>query len=223
VRPHIAAVMGTALVAAFLLGKNRQGLPGILSKVVGVPLLAAGCIYMALEAKSFVQMESFSQTAQVLQRVSGGSLIGGSAFGAGQSLVMRVLNTPFLLFRPWPWEVHNLSSAISALEGLLLLWIFFKRRRDLYAAVRNWRSNAFVFFVLLVALQLSIILSAAVSNFGLLSRERVMLLPFAMMLFCTRSAVPARMGAPTRAQWQSQPSGAAARAPAYRGGRLVPR
>ena len=213
VRPHIAAMLGIAAVLPHLLGRNRQGVAGLVGKVAGVPLLIAGCVLMATQAQSFVGMEDISQTNQVLQRVSAGNLVGGSAFGASQSLLVRVLNTPFLLFRPWPWEVHSLTSVISSLEGLFLLGLFVRNRRSLYAAVRNWRSNPFVFFMLLFSAQLAIILSAAMSNFGLLSRERVMLLPFVMMLFCVHEApAPARAAVPKKSGGRPAPRPV----PAYR-------
>lgn len=215
VRPHVAAMLGIAAVLPYLLGRNRQGVAGLVGKVVGVPLLLAGCVLMATQAQAFLGMEDLSQTNQVLQRVSAGNLTGGSAFGASQSLLVRVLNTPFLLFRPWPWEIHNLTSVISSLEGLFLLGLFIRNRRSLYAAVRNWRSNPFVFFVVLFSLQLAIVLSAAMSNFGLLSRERVMLLPFVMMLFCVHEArVPASLAVPRKSG--RQPAPRPERAPAYR-------
>jgi hypothetical protein len=203
---HIAAMLGISAMLPYLLGRNRQGVAGLVGKVVGVPLLIAGCVLMATQAQAFVGMEDISQTNQVLQRVSAGNLTGGSAFGASQSLLVRVLNTPFLLFRPWPWEIHNLTSVISSLEGLFLLGLFVRNRRSLYAAARNWRSNPFVFFVVLFSLQLAIVLSAAMSNFGLLSRERVMLLPFVMMLFCVHDArAPASVAVPKRSRRRPAP------------------
>ena len=78
-----------------------------------------------------------------------------------------------------------------------------RRRRDLYAAVRNWRNQPFVLFVLLFAFQFSVVMSLAITNFGLLTRERVMLLPFAMMLFCTRGeAAPAAQRVAPERGWQ---------------------
>ncbi|HYX70435.1 MAG TPA: hypothetical protein VE825_14970, partial [Terriglobales bacterium] len=134
VRPHVAAMLGIAAVLPYLLGKNRQGVAGLVGKLVGVPLLLAGCVLMATQAQAFLGMEDISQTNQVLQHVGQSNLIGGSAFGASQSLVVRILNTPFLLFRPWPWEIHNLTSVISSLEGIFLLGLFIRNRRSLYAA-----------------------------------------------------------------------------------------
>lgn len=214
IRPHIAAMLGIAAVLPYLLGRNRQGVAGLVGKLVGVPLLLGGCALMAVQAKAFLGMEEFSQTNQVLERVSSGNLMGGSAFGGSQSLAVRVLNTPFLLFRPWPWEIHNVTAVISSLEGLFLLFLFVRNRRSLYAAIRDWRSNPFVFFMLLFSVQVSIILSAAMTNFGLLSRERVMLLPFVMMLFCVHEATaPAK--AALRKKSSQQPTRLAP-IPAYR-------
>jgi len=186
VRPHVAVMVGLASLGALLLGQNRQGVPGVLGKLLGVLLLAGGTLLLARQAQAFLQMEQISQAPQVLERVASNNYMGGSAFGGGLSLAYRLVNVPFLFFRPWPWEVHSLQAVIAAAEGLLLLAIFVRRRRDFYAAVREWRSKPFVLFVVLFAFQFSVVMSLAITNFGLLTRERVMLMPFAMMLFCVR-------------------------------------
>jgi hypothetical protein len=52
------------------------------------------------------------------------------------------------------------------------------------------RSNPFLLFLVLYALEFTLIFAAATSNFGLLNRQRVMLLPFALMLFLGGQGVP---------------------------------
>ncbi len=100
---------------------------------------------------------------------------------------------PFLLIRPFPFEVHNFQSAFASIEGLCLLVIFVRRRKVLYRTLLGIRSNAFSMFLALYTIEFTIIYAAATTNFGLLNRQRVMLLPFALMLFLGDS------------RWEAQP------------------
>jgi len=63
-----------------------------------------------------------------------------------------------------------------------------RRRKQLLSVLRNWRENPFVFFLLLFVAEFSIIFSAAITNFGLLARQRVMATPFLIMLLCLKHA-----------------------------------
>ena len=188
VRPHIAAMLGFAFLLPYLVGKNLHGISGTVGKILGIPLVLGSTVWLARQAQSFLKMETLSQAGSILQKVAEGNQTGGSAIAVSGSMAYRLVNVPFLFFRPWPWEVHSLQAVMAALEGLMLLVIFVSRRRNLYAAVREWRSQPFVLFVLLFALQFSVVMSLAITNYGLLTRERVMLLPFALMLFCSRAA-----------------------------------
>lgn len=222
VRPHIAAMLGIAFLLPYLVGKNLQGMTGTVGKILGIPLVLGSTVWLARQAQSFLKMETLSQASSILETVANANYTGGSAITVSGSLPYRLVNVPFLFFRPWPWEVHSLQSVVAALEGLLLLWIFVSRRRDLYAAVRNWRSKPFVLFVLLFAFQFSVVMSLAITNFGLLTRERVMLLPFVMMLFCTRAApVAVRQGAVPQAG--RRPAPAPPPVPAYRSHKIPTR
>ena len=86
------------------------------------------------------------------------------------------------------WEARNPQSAMASLEGLFLVGLGWRRRKQLLSVVKNWRENPFVFFLLLFVAEFSIIFSAAITNFGLLARQRVMATPFLIMLLCLKHA-----------------------------------
>ena len=50
------------------------------------------------------------------------------------------------------------------------------------ALIRRWKIDSFAAFLLVYTAQFSIIFAGAMSNFGLLARQRVMLMPFAIMM-----------------------------------------
>jgi hypothetical protein len=61
--------------------------------------------------------------------------------------------------------------------------MFVRRRKVLYRTLARIRSNPFAMFLALYTIEFTIIYAAATTNFGLLNRQRVMLLPFTLMLF----------------------------------------
>ena len=112
---------------------------------------------------------------------------GNAAIGQNESAFARALSAPVLLFRPFIWEVHNLPSTLASIEGLLLLLFTWRRRRELFQVLRRSRIDSFAAFLLIYTVQFSVIFAGAMSNFGLLARQRVMLLPFTLMLLAAVS------------------------------------
>lgn len=202
VRPHVAAMLATAIVIPYMFSQNRRGILGTLYKALGFGLLVAGSAFMVTQAQQFLQVSDFNSASRTLEHVTGMNRLGGSAFGAQTSLSIRIALAPFLLFRPLPWEAHNLQSGIAALEGLVLLVLFWRARNGILQLVRGWRANPYVLFILLYAMEFCVAFAAASSNFGTLSRMRAMLLPFALMLLC---APPLNLGlVSTRARMVAQ-------------------
>jgi hypothetical protein len=191
VRPHMAGLMAIALIFPYVIGANRTGLAGIALKAVGIPAFLALTVLLVSKAETYVDMQDFSQTGQVLRTVARNNrhiVAGDSTFG--ESLTSRMALAPFLLIRPFPFEVHNVQGAIASAEGLFLLIFFVRRRKSFYRILGQLRSNPFLMFLALYALEFTLIFAAATSNFGLLNRQRVMLLPFALMLFLADQDVP---------------------------------
>jgi hypothetical protein len=187
VRPHIAAMLAVAVTLPFVIGRSRGGARNLAAKIVLIPLLVAISLLVISQAGEFVGLETADSQSSVntVDRLTKSTQIGGSAFNSGQSLSVRAAQSPFLLFRPFPWEVSSSMSAVASVEALGLLWFAWKRRLGLIAAFRGWREP-FVAFILTYSFIFSIAFAAATSNFGILVRERIMMMPLALMLFCAR-------------------------------------
>jgi hypothetical protein len=181
VRPHIGAMVALALALAISFSSTKKGVLGILNKFVGIPLIFVGTIYIVTRAQAFVNAGDFSSGVSSIQSTQHLSSVGGSGFGG--SLISRILFAPFILFRPFPWEVRSLIMVAASLEGALFGIFFWLRRRNLWYAVQHWR-HPFILFIFAFSIQFVVIFSAAISNFGILTRERVMLIPLAIMLTC---------------------------------------
>jgi len=180
VRPHVAALLAISFGGADLLSRNRIGLLGIAAKMIGIPLLLFATVYLIAQARSFVDLADIGQTASVLRRVGKSNQFGGSVFGS--SFELRLLAAPFLLFRPFPWEVRSMPSVIAGIEAGGLVVLFWRRRAFLRTSLLTSRQNSFALFSWIYALLFSIVFAGAITNFGTLVRQRVMLLPLALML-----------------------------------------
>ena len=186
------------------------------AKVLLVPIIAVATYFMALQAQSFVRVESsdFKGDIDRLFTQSKSSQTGGSAYGEGASLPLRLIQGPFLVFRPFPWEAHGAMSAFAALEGLGLFFLAWRKRREIRALTRHWREP-YVLFILLFAFEFSAIFAASTSNFGILVRQRIMLLPLFLMFLCAKLpacngviGVPAvQRSLPFRKRWPAPHAG----------------
>ena len=182
VRPHMAGIMAVAFIFPYLFGANRTGMSGLALKVFGIPALVGLTWVFVSRAETYLDMSDFSQGQSAIMQIARSNTdMGGSTYGS--SLRSRLAMAPFLLVRPFPFEVHNFQAALASFEGVLLLLMFVRRRKVLYRTLGQIRSNPFTMFLVLYAVEFTIIYAGATTNFGLLNRQRVMLLPFAIMLF----------------------------------------
>lgn len=182
VRPHMAGILAIAYICAYLFGTSRTGLTGLAIKAVGIPALLALTGFFVAQGAAYADMQDVTQSKSTVVNVAkNNAAAGGSTYGS--SLGVRLALAPFLLIRPFPFEVRNFQAAFASLEGLCLLVMFWRRRRVLSRSLRRIRSNPFAMFLALYTVEFTIIFGSAITNFGLLNRQRVMLIPFTVMLF----------------------------------------
>jgi hypothetical protein len=180
VRPHIASMLVISLAGAYLLSKNLHGILGISAKSLGVPLLLLASLYLIAQARTFVDLKDVQQTQKVMKRVGDANYIGGSAFG--DSYTYRLAAAPFLLFRPFPWEARSLQAAIAAIEGFCLMLFLWRQRGVLRSSFMSCRQKAFILFLWVFTVEFLLVFAGSMTNFGLLARQRIMLIPIALMI-----------------------------------------
>jgi len=181
VRPHVAAIVAAALVAVVLLRPIGAGLLTPLVRIAGLTLFAVVAVLVVRTSASFVNLEdlSFEGVSGFLEEEQASSETGTSAFEGGlptspQGFALGVVS---VLFRPFPWEAHNPLAMISALEGVALMGLILWRFRSVLRTIGGIRRNAYLAFVG-VYIGLFVIFFSAISNFGILARQRVQLFPF---------------------------------------------
>ena len=169
VRAHVAGmvVLGLVVVAVGLLGRTQSYL-----------------VEKGIDPQDGVT----SVLAETQRRTNQG----GSNFQApstGVSLAKLPFAAVTILFRPFPFEVHNAQAAITALESSLLLCLTLARRRAIWHAVRHLRRWPYVAFILVYS-GLFVVAFSSIANFGILARERTQLLPFFLVLLAVPASRP---------------------------------
>lgn len=185
VRPHIAVMLAMSMIVPFVISKTHGGWKTAAAKVILVPLLLGGTAYIASQAKVFLEDTTGQVTGATVDQITRNNQIGGSAFNQGQSLAVRAVQAPFLIFRPFPWEARGGMAVLASAEGLWLMWFAWKKRKVFRAGIRRWREP-YICFILVYALLFAVTFAATSSNFGIIARQRIMLLPLLLMLFCTK-------------------------------------
>ena len=154
---HVAA-LGVVIIGAMLLTDVSASLVG-LDQLDGIEDLAAALDFA--EART-----SQDQAAFVAQRVQG------------------PLDYPWaavtVLFRPFPWEATNTLAMVSGVESLVLLALLIAAVPGLFAQARRLLNSGLILntatFILVF-----VFLFSAIGNFGILSRQRVQMLPFILI------------------------------------------
>ncbi|MFC2071537.1 hypothetical protein ACFLUU_02305 [Chloroflexota bacterium] len=186
IRPHIAMILAIAFFVALIFsGVGKRGVrPGTL--VIGFLAIGGFVGFLLPQAIAYVGLGGLSPediSSYLLLDQAPGTYLGGSAFQTTD--ITNPLNFPMtmitILFRPFPWEAHNLQALIQSLEGVLVMCLMLWRIKSLGKAVSSLTSNTYLLYTLIYIIVFVIAFSST-SNFGILARQRVMLLPFFFML-----------------------------------------
>ncbi|MFC1932968.1 hypothetical protein ACFLXU_05000 [Chloroflexota bacterium] len=185
IRPHVAAILAIAFIIGFLVPGRGKGTARPVISVIGL-LVVGGFVWFLLpQLMPYLMIEELSPEGvlSVLQRQQSLTFTGGSAF---QSVdISNPLNFPMamvtVLFRPFPWEAHNLLALVQSLEGLIFAGLVLWRVKSLGKALVSSISNAYVRFILIFIVAF-IVAYSSVQNFGTLVRWRTMMFPFFLIL-----------------------------------------
>jgi hypothetical protein len=190
VRPHVAGLLGLALLAAYVVRRSRTelGLLAPLAKGAAVLVLAVMAAFLVVRTDQFLKESKIGSgggVVSVLEDVSERTAQGGSKFAP--SIIESPARAPVaigtVLFRPLVFEAYNDQALAAAMEATFLLVLSLVRVPWMVAALRSIRRQPYVALAI-VYTGLFIVAFSAVANFGLLARERVQLLPFYLVLLC---------------------------------------
>ena len=221
VRPHYAAVAAIALVCAMVIKKPSAALGSLapvakLAAIAGVLVMAAFLLQQTSSflGRSGVDVEggltSFAGVRDALGSVSVQTGQGGSEFQAPglTSPAEIALSIPTVLFRPLPFEAGEAQIMVSALESTALLLFALVRWRWIWAAFRSVRRRPYMAFLIAYTMG-GILLLSSVANFGILARQRTLILPAMLALLMIPPPRPNDV-TPDRAHAATAPEFAAA-------------
>ena len=188
IRPHIAGMLAAAAVIAFVFGASRSGRALTLGRVLAQLIAVGGALFFMFQAVSFLGLES-ARPGAALAFLADQAANVFEGEGGTSNFVTTPVTDPLwapmafatVLFRPFPWEAHNLPALIQSLDGLFMGALLVWGSRRLWRAVRQLGKEPYLGFVVVFIVMLVLALST-LGNFGLLARQRSTLLPFVLML-----------------------------------------
>ena len=183
------------MVLAAGVGRTRSVSVGApLARIVVFGLLFVVGTVLLGRTSAFFGVSSLNQetVAQTLEDAQGRTAEAGSNF-TPVDVTSNPANFPLavvtVLFRPFPFEVTNVQSVLSAGEGVFLIWLTWRSRRRLRNLWRQMREAPYVAYSVGIVLSFTYAFSAF-SNFGILARQRVQVLPFFLVLLCIPERAP---------------------------------
>ena len=196
VRPHLLALVAVAGAVPYFIGQVRtRSMPSFVTRPIGMAVIGLLVAFAVVSGARYLGIQSFSLNAvevQLNDRTARSSE-GGSAFSTGSD-TLNPLKIPFglvtVLFRPFLWEARSAFQLLAALESAAVTVLIVKRFDSLRYAFRRWRREPFLLYCIVLLLLAGLAFSAF-ANFGLISRQRSLVLP---ALYALIAVQPPRRG-----------------------------
>ena len=204
VRPNeLMVILGGFAVALMVRsGVSGQRFSGIrrISGLLFMGLLVGISVYMTIH-----YLHIGSGAGQLdLQKIGANNSSGsGAGFGSSgvnyhSSPLYLPIDAYTVLFDPLGFNAHGTGEYVASLENLILLGVFISSYRQLRIIVRTAFCRPYVMMCLVYSLGF-VYAFAGLGNLGLIYRERVMLLPFLLVLL---SIPRTPKGRPSMFEWE---------------------
>jgi len=189
VRAHLLGITVASAALAYIVGRarNKRNESASLFKPIGLIVLSLLALFAVTQgAKALhVQTLSLDSVQSELEATQASTQQGHSKFN--QQVSLSPLRLPqdaiTVLLRPFPWEVETTNQILASFEGLALIGFMVLRRHSLAMSLRRMREYPFLLYCWTLTL-IYVLLFQAFGNFGLLVRERSIVLPALYVLLC---------------------------------------
>lgn len=203
IRPHVAVLLLAALAIAQVFRPTNKTPAAFFAKVASVAVMAVALVYFIQSAADFLGLEEVTadSVSEKVDWAGAQTEQGGSAFTPVPLSSPLGVPMAFLtvLFRPFPWEVTSPLVLLQSLEGIVLIALLIRAWPQLRRLPRLVRTNPYITFA--VAYVVGYVLAfAGFGNFGIIARQRVLMLPFFLILLALPVALDARRQARARPQ-----------------------
>jgi len=193
VRAHLLGLVALAAAAAFVIGRSpRKARASAATSSLVKPLGTVVVVFIAVFAVSAganslgLPTLSLKSVQNELDATTLSTSQGHSAFNNGGNS-LSPLRLPqgmvTVLLRPFPWEVNSALQVLASLEGVALAAFIVLRRKSLAISLRHIRSVPFLFYCWVLTILYAVTFQAF-ANFGLLDRQRSLVLPALYVLLC---------------------------------------
>lgn len=197
VRPHITLLALAAFAAALLFvssSRSGQRPVGLGVRVIGIGLLVIGFTFALSQASdilpNFQNDDGSYDVSATLETTTVRTSQGGSEIETitPNSPLEYPIGFFTVMFRPLLIEARSATTAVAAIESTALLVMVVVWRRSIVAGVRQAGRNPYVLMVGLYTLAFGFAFSS-VNNLGIISRQRVQVLPFLVLFLCLADGV----------------------------------
>lgn len=203
VRPHVTAILLTAFTIALVVARQRTGraLRPVLT-IMTIGFVAAAAAFASGPLEEILPNQERGLTA-VLDATSERTGQGGSEIEVQRANSPQDYPLAFVtvLFRPLIFEVGTFTQFLSSLESSFLLLAAVTGRRRITNGLSQVLRNPFAQFAVLYTMAFAFAWSSF-GNLGIISRQRVQVMPFLLILLCwnarDRRRSPDTMRAPLR-------------------------
>lgn len=193
VRPHLLGLVALAAAAAFVIGRSPRkarasNATSSLVKPIGIVIVVFVAVFAVSAGANSLGLPSLSlgSVQAELDATSASTGQGNSAFDNGGNS-LSPLRLPqgmvTVLVRPFPWEVDSSLQILASLEGVALIAFIVWRRKSLAISLRHIRTDPFLFYCWTLTILYAVTFQAF-ANFGLLTRQRSLVLPALYVLLC---------------------------------------
>lgn len=191
VRPHVALMLFLGVSVAYGIRRpTRRTVFGPLPKVIGLATLVLVGSFLLNRVEDQLGVDELQQGGfeQALSNTSRRTDQGGSTFEpvAVTDPIRYGWAVVTVLFRPFPYEAANPQAMLASLEGMAMLGLVLSnvmRGARLLTRLRSWPFGV----IALTFTGVFCYAFASVSNFGILTRQRVQVVPFLLVLLCLPS------------------------------------
>ncbi|MEV4560322.1 hypothetical protein AB0K51_25450 [Kitasatospora sp. NPDC049285] len=219
VRPHVTVLAGAGLTVAYVLRKRPQQVSalGPLRAILTIAVLGLGVMLMLQQVSTFFGTNGTDGDAvnHVLSETSRRTSQGSSVINAqaaddvAPAFSLNPAGLPVavisVLFRPFPFEASNLQNLIQSVECFALLIMFIRGWPQLARIPKLFVQRSYIAFTVVYTLLFCWAFST-INNMGILSRERVQVLPLVLVLLAVPKPAVAKRVVRRRAPvWRVQP------------------
>jgi len=204
IRPNeLMVVLGGFAVALMVRPQGTRERMGTVKRIGGLVfmgILLGVSVFLTIHYLKLGNASSgqFSLQATNQNNNGTGTGFGSSGFVYSSSLAKWPLDLYEVLFNPLPFNAHGTGEFLAAIENTVIVAVIITSYRQLRILPRTAFARPYVMMCLVYSIGF-VYAFAALGNLGLIYRERVMLLPFLLVLF----AVPRTpRGRPAMYEWE---------------------